>query len=485
MKKYYYIATLIVFTAIISSCDKFEDFGDTNVDPSVTSSPIPSALLTNAQAQIGAFAAQTRPGLYCQYFSETQYTDVSLYAAPKLSSAASYPGILEDLVNYIKQNTDDKTKASAAIYGSNANQIAVGRIMKAYVFWTITDRWGDIPYSDALKGSPTITFDTQESVYKALITELTEAVAQFDGGLGPKGDVIYGGDVAKWKKAANSLRVLMSLRLSKKYPGANDYAATELKKALADPAGTISVNADNLVVNYPGGGTATFKSPWFNLYDGRKDFAESKTMTDLMTSTLGDARQSKFGSSAVGVPYGLSRAKSEAFTNANPNWAYILNPDLRKENGSVVVISAANVLLARAEAADRGWTAEDAFAIYKSGVNASYEQWGLAAPDVTYFDKAEVKFNNPAGTGANVTPIALQRYVALYPDGTQGWSEWRRNGVPVLTPAPDATNASKQIPRRYIYGDHEYNTSPDAVKAAVARIPGGVDSQDANVWWAQ
>ena len=83
----------------------------------------------------------------------------------------------------------------------------------------ITDRWGDIPYSDALKGDPNVTFDTQEVIYKDLIKELTEAVAQFTtGGAAVKGDIIYGGDIAKWKKFANSCRMLMALRLSKVYP---------------------------------------------------------------------------------------------------------------------------------------------------------------------------------------------------------------------------------------------------------------------------
>ena len=157
-----------------------------------------------------------------------------------LLQCISYAGDLYDLQNIIIKNTDDDTKPQQLLNGANENQIAIARILKAYIYWKITDRWGDIPYTDALKGDPNVTFDTQETIYKALITEMTEAVAQFTaGGAAIKGDIIYGGDIAKWKKFANSCRMLMALRLSKVYPGAAEYAATEFKAALASPAGSI------------------------------------------------------------------------------------------------------------------------------------------------------------------------------------------------------------------------------------------------------
>jgi hypothetical protein len=149
-----------------------------------------------------------------------------------------------------------------------------------------------------------------------------------------------------------------------------------------------------------------------------------------------------------------------------------------------VLISASQVLLARAEAADRGWTTENALTLFQDGITASFAQWGLAAPAASYFTQANVAFTAPVGTGGNLKQIATQRWIATYPDGTQGWSEWRRTGFPVLTPAPDATNSSGQIPRRYVYTTGEYSSNKAAVEAAVARIPGG-DKQDSKVWWDQ
>ncbi len=261
---------------IASSCNKLKDFGTTNVDPSATNKPITSALLTNVLTTVGAFASSNTSSLYCQYYSETQYPDISCYALNAATPMANYSGLLYDLQNIIINNTDDATKATAALNGSNNNQIGIARILKAYIFWVQTDRWGDLPYTKALAGDPNVDFDTQETIYKGMIAELTDAIAKFDAGAAVKGDIVYSGDITKWKKLANSMRMLMSLRLSKVYPSATDYAATQFKAALADGAGSIATNADNFTLVYPGG---NFKNPYYNMYDGRKDYGESETMT--------------------------------------------------------------------------------------------------------------------------------------------------------------------------------------------------------------
>lgn len=474
----------------VAGCSELSDFEDTNVNPGVTNEPNTAALLTNVLSGIGGYADIRNAALYCQYFSETQYPDVSQYSSNLASPMANYSGLLYDLQNIIITNTDEKTKATAALNGANENQIAIARILKAYIFWVLTDRWGDIPYTEALKGNPNVAYDTQESIYKDLIKELTEAVAQFTSGAPIKGDIVYNGNTAQWQKLANSIRMLMALRLSKRYPGASEYAATEFKAALADPAGHISSNADNFVLNYPGG---NFRNPYYNMYDGRKDYAESATMTSTLGSLTGDSRITVYGglqnggTSSLGVPYGYKRETVTAWTNANPNYAFVLNATYRQQTSPLYIVKASSVLLARAEAADRGWTSETANTetLYQSGITASFTQWGLAAPDAAYFAGPNVDLTAAFGTGANIAKIALQQWVAYYPDGVQGWSNWRRTGVPALLPAPDATNDPKEIPRRVMYGTADYSLTKAGVEAAVARIePAGVgDKMNGRVWW--
>jgi hypothetical protein len=486
-KSMYKILSLVLAVALISACSKLEDFGDTNVNPGATNTPNTAALLTNVLSGIGGFAAANGPSLYCQFISETQYPDFSQYAANLASPAGIYSASLYDLQNIIITNTDEKTKAVASLNGANENQIAIARILKAYTFWTITDRWGDVPYKNALKGDPNVEYDTQESIYKDLIKELTEAVAQFTTGAPIKGDIAYDGNTAKWQKLANSLRMLMALRLSKQYPGASEYAATEFKAALADGAGHIATNADNFMLTYTGG---NFRNPYYNMYDGRKDYGESATMTSMLISLSNDARLSVYGATSTGaasvqgVPYGQKRETVTAWTNANPNYAYVFAPAYRTEKSPLYIVKASSLLLARAEAADRGWTSETASTrtLYEAGITASYTQWGLAAPAASYFTNANVDLTAAFGTGANLTKIATQQWIAYYPDGTQGWSNWRRTNVPALTPAPDATNDPKVIPRRYMYGTTDYSLTKVGVEAAVARLTGG-DKMDSRVWW--
>ena len=482
-KTFHKIGVLALGIVLIStSCTKMEDFGDTNLNPGATNKPITSALLTNVLAGIGGYASNSGTALYCQYYSETQYPEFSNYASNSATPMGNYSGGLYDLQNIIITNTDDATKATAALQGSNANQIQIARILKAYIYWTMTDRWGDIPYSNALTGDPNVAFDTQESIYKGLITELSDAVTKFDNGAAIKGDIAYGGDVAKWKKLANSMRLLMSLRLSKVYPAASDYAATQFKAALADGAGLITTNADNFALAFPGG---NFKNPFYNMYDGRKDYGESETMTTLLTSLGGDARQSVFGAtlngvaSTKGVPYGRTRDFLTVWTGSNPDYCYVFAPSYRTPTTSLAIVRAASVLLARAEAADKGWTSESTATLYTSGITASFEQWGIAAPSAGYLANANVVLG---AAGSNLKQIAIQQYIAYFGDGTQGWSNWRRTGYPTLLPAPDGTNTPKVIPRRYMYGTTDYSLNADGVAAAVARISGG-DKMDSRVWW--
>lgn len=489
------ILLLILIACCITSCSKIKDFGDTNTDPNRTTVPFMPALLSNVTAGIGSVASQANPGYYAQYFAETQYPAVSLYTLPQFDFDGFYAGPMNDCQTIINYNSDSATKleatGTAEVNGSNKNQIAVARILKAYYTWTITDAWGDIPYSEAFKGlsNKFPKYDSQEDVYKSILTELKESVAQFDKGPGPKGDVIYDGDVVKWKKLANSLRMLVALRMSKRYPDPGGLAANEFNSALLDAAGSITTNDDNFTLHYPGG---NFRNPWYATYDGRKDLGQSEYFINLLNS-LGDKRQTNkiFGSSDVGVPYGRSREYMNNIWGAvfsADGWSRVLGDAFRKDSSSVAIVPASVVLFARAEAKERGWTLGTelltAKELYETGVTVAQNQWGIATADAaTYLSGSQVKY----GTD-NLKKIALQRYIALYPDGLQAWCEWRRTNVPVLVPAVNAANTGGQIPRRFVYGVNDYSTNRASVLAAAALIPappGGAagDTQDGRVWW--
>lgn len=473
--KFFMIATGVSLL-MISSCNKPGDFEDTNVNPNAPTTPVPSALLTNVEAVIGnnvwGNAIAQTAALYSQYSSETQYTDASRYTDPNLGWDGYYGGPMYDLQTIINYNTDPATKDIAQLYGSNANQIATARILLDYYYMVLTDTYGDLPYTGALKNNATVAFDKQQDVYPALINDLKAAVAQFDAGAVFQGDVVYAGNTTKWKKFANSLRAIMALRMSKVNP---TLGKTEFAAAIA--AGVITANADNFTIAYPGG---NYRNPVNNYYVivQRFDYAVSKTITDKMTA-LADPRISKFGSSSKGFPYGYSRDDAIAWSDVNPDYANLLAYTATPQTFPFHVIAAGQVWLARAEAAKIGWITENVQTDYETGIKLSMEQWGIssAAADA-YIAQASVALN---GTN-DLQKIGEQRWLAHYPDGNQGWAEWRRTGFPALTPAP---GAGKPIPRRMAYGPNDplYNPTNWSTAATGYTVGGVKDSQDARIWW--
>lgn len=478
IKKLTYTAAIAAVLLTGSSCEKV-DFGTINQNPNQTTEPITSALLTNALSAIGnrtwdAGGVVTIAGLYGQYFSETQYTDVSRYATPTANWDGFYSGVLYDLQNIINYNSNDATKVKAAANGSNANQIAVARILKVYNYWILTDLYGDLPYKEALKGKGLIPYDTQESVYADFLKELKEAVAQFDGGLAPAGDILFNGSTARWKKFGNSLRMLIALRMSKANAASGK---TEFAAALADGAGHISANADNAILTYPGG---NFNNPFFGYYNvtKRDDYSVSKPLLDWMNSRS-DLRNTVFGTSTVGFPFGLTRDAAVAFSNANTNFARLMATSVAGSTSGVPVITASHMLLARAEAANLGWSSENATTLYSQGIEASWNQWGLtnAGALASYMANPDVSL----GGGEIAKKIATQQWISWYPNGMQGWSVWRKTGFPALTPAPGTT----AIPRRLNYGPNEPQLNPENYKVAADRYQanGAINSQYARMWW--
>ncbi len=494
----------ILFTALsgvlllgVISCGKFKDFGDTNVNPNGSAEVLTSALITNVEANIAGPGTSLLPGYYCQYYAEPTYPGSSLYNLPQINSTGTYSGSLMDCQVIINKNTDSKTAglSSVASAGDNNNQIAVATILKSYLFWTVTDRWGDMPYSQALQGSTNLTpkYDAQEDIYKGLFADLKSARAKINPtGAKLKGDIIFDGDMSKWAKFANSLRMLMAIRLSKKVPSPSGYAALEFSSAFSDIRGHITANSENLSVSYPGG---NYRNPWFS-QGASADNGVAQTYTDALVG-LGDSRISAHCSNSTGVPYGLNSA-----ANAATNWARILAPALRTEASTLTIINAAQLWLAKAEALELGWITPNAPTFtsetcYNTGVTASFSQWGVTMSG-SYLTTGPANFNSGSGvasiggvtvpgssatTASKMDRIALQKWIANYPDAVQGWSDWRRFGVPNLKPTIYAAGVSgNKIVSRYVYGTTEYALNNTQLQTAIGNLPGG-DNQNSKVWW--
>lgn len=497
-------AAFIALTVMGSGCAKLSEFGTTNENPNGIVNPVPAALLTNVLSQMGGFAANIRKAVYAQYVSENQYTETSLYALPQLEMSGTYFGPLQDMQTIINYNSDSRTSAAASADGSNANQIAVAKIVKAYLYWILTDTWGDIPYSEALQGARNLTpkFDKQEDIYFSLLKELKDAENGFDGGAVANGDILFNGNINAWKKFANSLRMLMSMRLTNKYPAAGGKAAIEFAAAAALPH--IQTNAENASLDYPDA-SGVYQNPWYLLYQTRDDYASSKTMGDVLNG-LGDTRLSVYGTNTTMFPYGLTRDLAIAYGNSvGNNQSRVLATMFRQQGSPVTIIGASIVLLARAEAKERGWIAggtAGAEMDYNAAIATSFQEWGLTIPAAYLIGGANyaagagvpgsigagsAPYDNFRAASSNIqdaaTPdklsrIALQRWVCAFPNGNEGWAEQRRTGVPNLKETRFKTGP---FVNRYVYGTSDYGLNNANTVAAASRIGG--DKQETKVWW--
>ena len=487
----YNILALSLLTALsfMTSCS---DFGTENVNPNAATTPVTSALLTEAitgvppttatgalldgvAGRLTVLAPETR--LFAQYWSQTQYPENSLYSTTFADWNRYYAVTLQDLQTIIDYNNDPATKAYVAQFGSNNNQLAIARILKAYMFWVTTDRWGDIPYFDALKKDTQVKYDAQQAIYTDLFKELKEASAQFDGGTVFSGDIIYAGSAAKWKKFANSMRMLMALRLSKVDPATGK---TEFAAAYADAAGYISTNADNALVQFTEANQ--FRNPDNALFDGRDDYGVSDVLVNKLKD-LSDPRLPVYAAPITdggysGLPYGLNRNLLIQYTGANEFSRPGTKILAKTEPG--FIITASQMLLAKAEASVRGWITDDAKTAYNAAIQASWEQYGVY--DATKFTAYTTSAKVAPTTADFLAKIGDQRWIALYPNGTEAWIEWRRTGYPDLKPTPYAVNESKQIPRRYGYPNTEPTLNTAAYNEAIAKLPNG-DKTSSPVWW--
>ena len=474
------IGLLTISSLLFVSCETV-DFGDENLNPNAVSKANTGALITGAMRNIPSIVSNVDSGvLYAQHVSEITYNDESCYETIQWNFDGFYSGPLMDLQTVINLNTADPTAYSSS--GSAGMQMGVAHLLQVYMYHVMTDRWGAIPYSEALKGVDNLKpkFDDQKDIYMGLVAQIDAALGMLDGG-GLSGDFMFNGNATSWKKFGNTMKMVMALRI------ADVDAATAQSKFLeAHNAGVIGAGGD---IHYPYTAADANDSPWQDRFQSRDDYATSNTMVNHLVATS-DPRLHKFaqpvgqagdasgqvtyttvdGKVYGGMPYGvLNPGILQSWVSYLPS--DIIYTSAAKKGG--MLYSYAQVAFGYAEAAQRGWTVPgDAQTWYGIGINASMTQWGVSSADAATY---------VASVGAaSMQTIAEEKWVALYMQGWEAWSEWRRLDYPVLTPAIDILNGTG-IPVRNGYGTTTASANKANHDAAVAKISGY--SQDSKVWW--
>jgi len=472
MKKIFFIT--ISFVLVTASCRR--NITDLNVDPKNPSTAPSYALFTNAQRTLMNTLTSSNVNLnifrlIVQHWQETTYTDESNYdlATRSINDAvwdALYRDVLRDLQE--AKNLIPRDVSDAAV---QKNQIAIADLLEVVSFYYLVTTYGNIPYSQALDISkPFPVYDDAKTVYNDLLTRLNTDISNLSASAGSFGDadIIYGGDVAAWKKFANSFKVKMGMTIA---DDDNAKAKTTVESAVA--AGVFTSNANNAEFQYLA--TPPNTNPiWVDLVQsGRKDFVAASTIVNRM-KLLNDPRLDDY------FTLDASNGYSGGTPGASSNYATFSKPDeaITAPDFPALLLDYSEIEFFLAEAVERGYTVGGtAQQHYNNAVTASILYWGGTAAEATaYLAQASVNYLTAAGTYKQ--KIGTQKWIALYNRGWDAWIEWRRLDYPQLT-AP--TSALSAIPLRYPYPVNEQNVNRVNYEAASAAIGG--DLVTTKLWW--
>lgn len=497
---------MVFLLALATGCTK--DFSEVNTDTNVPTSVTPDLLLSGVQRNMMNDQVSQAWGIgniVVQYHAKIQFVNEDRYLWNEQNGVwNSVYGNYRNLQNIFDQVGTDNRNAY--------NGVAL--VLKSWMFSLVTDAYGDVPYTEAGKakseGVYTPKYDRQEDIYKGLLADLKKAneiLAASTNTL--SGDIIYGGNIMRWRRLANSLRLRLLMRLSKKQNVAADMQAI-VSDAVNNPIFT-SI-ADNAELRYQ----AQAPNQW-PLYGSRvgsfDEFRLSKTLSDRLTA-LGDKRLAIFGRPTQrsvasgtpvieGIPNGLGDVQALNY-NGGPqgvsrvgytfaclvcNDAGQAPPDPAAARSPIMGYPELQLILA--EARERGFISTGtAEGYYLEGIRSNFNYWRSVVPasygiDLTvpesYFTQASVAYSG--SQSEKLDKIYLQKWIALYFNGLEAWFDWRRTGKPTITPGANNLNDNK-VPVRFIYPLSEQSLNGSNRSEAVSR-QGGTDNINTMMWIAQ
>jgi len=476
MKKINIILYTFLSLVLITACDK--GFEELNVDPN-NSTAVPAHLLLGGPQRIymnTMYSMQYGGDMgacWSQQWSKVQYNDEARYVPRR--------GVIDNIWSTMYASVIAESKAMydlAEIEGNNSLKGA-GLVMQAVGYQTLVDFYGPIPFTESINGDllqP--AYDSETVVYEGIVSMLTDAAALLATGNGTitsSSDLFYGGDVSKWVKLANTLKFRALMRIS-----STRSVNTELQGLMGK---MFTSNEDNAQITYLT--AAPDANPiWETVVDGnRAEYKINSVMVDILTG-LNDERLAVYAGvnasgDIVGKPSGFGAQTTlpnedlgYTYSNISPLGEKYLTATLPG-----VLMSYSQLSFLIAQAANEGYISggvPSASEWYKEGITASFAFNGLSS--ASYLSQLGIDFTTQ-NDGRN--KIATQEWIALFGQGFESWTEWRRNKIPVLTPA--AEGDINQIPSRLYYPTTEPSLNKTSYDAGVQTI--GADNLTAPLFW--
>ena len=390
--------------------------------------------------------------------------------------------------------------ANAKLDPNKINYVSIGRILKVYLFHQLTDAYGDIPYFDANKGYTdqilTPNYDPQQKIYEGMFKELQESIAAFDNTKATPAlsDIVYKGDITKWKKFANSLMLRLALRIMKVDP-AN--STKYINQAIA--GGLLTSNADNFVVTHQPNSNHTttangavhvfISSSYLGRWRLSSAFVDSlKNHNDPRTTVYSMRTTAPFNSwhdgdhtfaNQRGFPqFGGVTTSRDSFSTAN----YLT---FARYDAPYIHLSYAEVEFQLAECVVRGIITGDDKAYYENGVRAAMGELSVfgSAGVVTSSQQDAYLLANPYNSAYALNMINTQYWIETFTNWYETWANMRRSGYPDTYSKLDqsiSANFGAQLPRKLLYPASEVAANPH-VQDAISRQ--GLEVTTTRVWW--
>ena len=451
-----------------------------------------------------------------QYGARLQFTSGDRYNWSPTNNPYfdAYDG-LRDIENVLRDTKDNPDRQ---------NYYGVALVIKSWIYSYLTDAYGDVPYTDATQGisndNITPAFTPQQEIYAGLLSDLKTANSVLIGEENISGDILYGGDVLKWRKFANSLRLRLLMRIS----DVDQATATAGMNEIVGDLGTYPIfenNADGALLQW----NSDNPQPKYNTRSGSFDEVRLSLTLETRLKALNDRRLIVFAQPTsnsgkgiysdnlddyIGMPNGLDDAKALGYSpSGNPdesgsNFISRLGVLLTcracdVENASptasqTIIMDYPELQFILAEARERNFIAVgDAALYYENGIRASYAYyldriniggWNEIAVDLASFDlDGYLAQTDVAYTGSmdeKLAKVALQKWISLFYTGFEAWSDWRRTGMPEIVPGEDAGN-DKMVPVRFQYPNDVKSTNNENYQEAVSRM--GADDLNTRLWW--
>ena len=477
MKKIHIILYTFLSFAIFTGCD--EGFEELNVDPN-NSTAVPAHLLLGGPQRIymnTMYSAQYGGDMgacWAQQWSKVQYNDEARYEPRR--------GVIDNIWSTMYASIISESKAMynlAEAEGNNSLKGA-GLIMQAVGYQTLVDFYGPVPFTESIDGSilqP--AYDDEAVVYAGIISMLTEAnalLATRTGSITSSSDLFYGGDVTKWMKLANSLKFRALMRISKSSGNQNSELQALMGKMFTS-------NADNAQLIYLGA-SPDANPIWETIVDGnRAEYKINSKVVEILTDLNDDRLEVYAGVNAsgdiVGKPSGFgaqttlpNEGLGYTYSNISPLGDKYLEATLPG-----VLMSYSQLSFLIAQAANEGFISggiPSALDWYKNGIASSFEFNDLDA--TAYLAQPSLNFSTKADA---TEKIATQEWIALFGQGFESWTEWRRNKIPALSPAAEAIIT--EIPSRLFYPTTEPSLNKESYNSGVSRI--GADQLTSSLFW--